>query len=320
MPRFGDNARTMNPLLQKIGSVAHRVRVGLYRRQPEWLSHRHNKQAPETDWDAVQAGIAMECRQRGVPFEAFDIDRKDFGAFSKQFRLPLFSLYARGCREKKILEHYIAFRMLRLKPGERYMDIASENSPFPELARKHLRVEAYSQDLTYPLGFHGNRIGSSADRLPVGDNWLDGASLQCAFEHFQGDIDTNFIRELARVLKPGGRCVIVPLYMGQRPLNIYDPILYADWDDSNADPETEIVAELSLGGYFERLYSPPSLKRILIPDIGLRYRLYHVTGKETLFPSITPGAREQVSRVRYALFIEKPADPDPAKPRATASR
>lgn len=295
----------MNQLLQKIDSITYMVRAKLYSRSREWLSHRHNRDFPDTDWKTLHRDLAAECRRHDVPLLEMKIDANDFENFMDQFRLSPLSLYARGCREKKMMEHYVAFRLLDLKPGDRYIDIASENSPFPELARQQLGLKTYSQDLTYPPGFRGDRIGSSADRLPVNDSWVDGTSLQCAFEHFQGDIDTNFIRELARVLKPGGRCVVVPLYMGQKALNIYDPILYADWNDANADPDAEVIAEIALGGHFERVYAPSTLKRILVPGIGLYYRLYHVVDKEKVFPSISPGSLEQLARVRYALLVEK---------------
>jgi len=291
---------------QKIGSIAYQARANQFKHSQEWLSHRHNKHFPKIDWKSVHDGIAAECRQRDIPLEELTVDKEDFNAFARRFRLPSFSLYARRCREKKMMEHYIAFLLMGLTPGNRYIDIASESSPFPDLAREKLGLETYSQDLTYAPGFHGNRIGSSADRLPIDDNWIHGASLQCAFEHFQGDIDSNFIREIARVLKPGGRCVIVPLYMSQKAVNLYDPLLYTNWDDIKADPETEIIAEIALGGHFERFYSPETLQRILISGIGLHYRMYHITGKEAVFPGITPYALEQLNRVRYALAIEKP--------------
>ena len=295
-------ARQLN---QKFDSIIYRFREKQYRHSPEWASHRHNKKIPETNWSVLHRVIADECRRRDIPFEELRIDADDFSQFARKFRISPFSLYALRSREKKVMEHYVAFKLLDLKPGNRYIDIASESSPFSGLARRKMGLEAYSQDLSYPKGLRGNRIGSSADNLPVSDNWIDGASLQCAFEHFQGDIDSNFIRELARVLKQGGRCVIVPLYVGQKALNIYDPLLYADWKDANADTDAEIIAELALGGHFERIYAPASLARILIPGLGLRYCVYYVTGKEDAFPEITAGAREQLSRIRYVLLIEK---------------
>jgi len=295
-------ARQLN---QKFDSIIYRFREKQYRHSPEWASHRHNKKIPETNWSVLHRVIADECRRRDIPFEELRIDADDFSQFARKFRISPFSLYALRSREKKVMEHYVAFKLLDLKPGNRYIDIASESSPFSGLARRKMGLEVYSQDLSYPKGLRGNRIGSSADSLPVSDNWIDGASLQCAFEHFQGDIDSNFIRELARVLKQGGRCVIVPLYVGQKALNIYDPLLYADWKDANADTDAEIIAELALGGHFERIYAPASLARILIPGLGLRYCVYYVTGKEDAFPEITAGAREQLSRIRYVLLIEK---------------
>ncbi|WP_425482769.1 hypothetical protein [Caldichromatium japonicum] len=42
---------------------------------------------------------------------------------------------------------------------------------------------------------------------------MRGASLHCAFEMFAGDDDVLFVQEAARLLVPGGRVVILPLYM-----------------------------------------------------------------------------------------------------------
>lgn len=291
-------------------SLRYRLAARRYRRSTTWRAHPHNRRFPPSDWPAVHAGVDATCRARGIPFEELRIDPAEFRAFMRTCPLPPLSLYALRCREKKVMEHHIAFRLLALRPGQRYLDVASESSPFPEVVRKHLGVDAYSQDLSYPPGIRGRRIGSNAAHLPVSDEWADAASLQCAFEHFAGDADSGFIRELARVLRPGGKCVIVPLYVGQRHLNIYDPLLADGWDPETGDPGATVIAEIELGGFFERVYAPDTLSRILIPGIGLSYRLFHVTGQERAFPTLTDAAREMLGRIRFALLVQKDQLPD----------
>ena len=42
---------------------------------------------------------------------------------------------------------------------------------------------------------------------------ITGASLQCAYEMFMRNDDTLLVEEVARMLKPGGKVAILPLYM-----------------------------------------------------------------------------------------------------------
>ncbi len=297
----------LKDIMQKTDSIVYKVRAAKFRNSHEWRSSAANKPFPKVDWEDHDGQIRAVCAENGVEVKDFSIDKSDFDAFKQKFKLPLMSLYALRCKEKKMMEHFIAYRLLDMKKDEIYVDIASENSPFPAIFRRQLDVDSYSQDLTYSPGFQEKLIGSSADDMPVNKDWIDKASLQCAFEHFMGDVDRNFMREMARTLKPGGKCVIVPLYTSGNLQNIYDPILFDDWDDSLADADSEIYAEIGLGGHFERNYSPESLTRIFIPDIGLRYTLFRITDKEA---AITDTSREsvgQVKRIRYAVLIAKPS-------------
>ena len=125
-----------------------------------------------------------------------------------------------------MIEHYISDKVLRLETNNIYVDVASENSPFPKMYRKKLGIMAYSQDITYKPGVRGFRdLVQAREKMPLKDESVDKISLHCAFEHFQGDIDRKFIQEVSRVLKKGGNGIIVPLYLGNEHLNIVDPLL-----------------------------------------------------------------------------------------------
>lgn len=290
---------------QKFSSFAYSVKAKKYRYSEEWKNHPHNIELPHIDWNELQDQISVVCKKNNVDFTTFEINPTQYRSFKDFFSPPPLSLYAINCRDKKMMEHFIAYDLLNLGKGDRYLDVASENSPFPEMLRDRMGVEAYSLDLTYKNGLHGYQIGASAGKIPIEDNWLDYASLQCAFEHFQGEIDSQFIRELSRILRPGGKCVILPLYMSTELVNIYDPLLYKSWQKKHADDDATIIAEIELGGFYERFYDPNSLRRIFIPDIGLNYRLYRIQGKKEALDKHDENTYRTVDRIRYALEIEK---------------
>lgn len=123
--------------------------------------------------------------------------------------------YPRNLPEKS-LEHYLAAQLLDLKPGQIYIDIASQNGAAAEIYGRLYGITAYQQDLDFPAGLNGRKIGGDAANMTLPESFADSMALHCSFEHFEGDSDSRFIREVERVLKPGGMCVIVPLYLSHQ--------------------------------------------------------------------------------------------------------
>lgn len=120
---------------------------------------------------------------------------------------------------EKLLEHWIAFDRLKLnnfRSGDIYVDVAAASSPWAHAVRKYLGIEAYAIDLgavgeaykNLPYYRTENATATSFTAASV-----KAASLHCAYEMFLGNDDVQFIREVARILAPGGKVVILPLYM-----------------------------------------------------------------------------------------------------------
>lgn len=279
---------------RKLLSLLYRVRAFFYRRSAAWAGSQFNVSppAPVDPGTAEQVLAASGCRLRD-----FHIDIHAFEAFKREMMFP--ALYAFGCRDKKLLEHFISFSLLKPGFGDTYIDVGSQDSPFPEaLLRRH--VNAFSQDLAYRAGIHRRRIGSGADRIPIPDGSVDCISLQCTFEHFNGKVDMLFMKELQRILRPQGKCCIVPLYLTARLVNYIDPLY--DRTDVLLDPDADIVGEIHLGGVFERTYSPDAfVRRVIASGRGLTYTLYRIHGVDAVSGS------PQVRRVQYALLAEKNA-------------
>lgn len=117
---------------------------------------------------------------------------------------------------EKWLEHFVSIDLLRPKPGEVFIDVASCSSPFPDILRERWGCRTYRQDWEYASGVDGDRIGGDAVALPIPAEFADGLSLHCSFEHFEQNRDFEFLREAERVLRPGGRLCILPLYTNRR--------------------------------------------------------------------------------------------------------
>jgi hypothetical protein len=117
---------------------------------------------------------------------------------------------------EKLLEHFVAWDMIGLDDAGRwpYVDIASAASPWAGILRKQ-GIEAYSLDrapdpsLT-KVDYYIQADATTTDFRP---DSIGSASLQCAYEMFEGTADTRLLLELGRILVPGGRAVILPLYM-----------------------------------------------------------------------------------------------------------
>lgn len=85
-------------------------------------------------------------------------------------------------------------------------------------------------------------IGSDGcDMAMVASASLDAIGLHCSFEHFEGDGDFRMVREAMRVLKPGGRLLIIPFYCGDRFTEVFKP-------------------EFAAGCQFHRYYDPPTFE------------------------------------------------------------
>ncbi|RQW88744.1 MAG: glycosyltransferase [Geobacter sp.] len=202
---------------------------------------------------------------------------------------------------EKCLEHYIAHKLTELKPGQVYIDIAAAGSNWTDCLLQR-GINAYSLDLSYPEGIHGNIIGANAAETPLPENSVNAMSLQCAFETFEGDNDKLFIRESKRILKESGKVVISPLYLDTRHF-----ILSSKNTDLSRVPLDEgalrICREDEYTETFSRHYSPEALaKRIFSNLDGLSAKVFYIDNLDE-FRVRFPGQRIYCD---FNLYLEKP--------------
>lgn len=194
---------------------------------------------------------------------------------------------------EKLLEHWISSQRLNLMsyaPDDIYVDIAAAGSPWAHTLRTRKGVAAHAIDLGE---FHAAYRDlpyyrmENACRTSFEDASVKGASLHCAYEMFMSDDDTRFIHEAARILQPGGRIVILPLYMHTHYCAYASPEHYGK---GYADPAAREYIRLGSEGIpSSRKYDALHLKhRVLDPilSLGMRYRLLALRNKDDLGDNI----------------------------------
>ncbi|MCP3166715.1 class I SAM-dependent methyltransferase [Myxococcus qinghaiensis] len=245
-------------------------------------------------------------RQAGIPYETFRFDVAGLERFWNELQAGS-AVLRHYCAvqpywEKRSQYHYSWTQLAPLLAREDavYVDIASTlNSPYLEVIRALAKTRnVFVQDLVFPPGINGHEIGGSAAELPLGNASVDAMTLHCSFEHFEGGADTGFIREAARVLRPGGRVCIVPLYLGEYAFTMCDP---AWGHDIRREAEPVIHLFPGWGERHGRFYGVDTLKqRVLEPAhaAGLKSRIIHFENILELHPTCY---------THFGLVLEKPA-------------
>jgi len=245
--------------------------------------------------------ITPHLIEAGLVVEPYSVDVAAFGAYVDRAGYSRLAYYDRGrapTAREKYLEHYVSLALLAPEPGQVLIDVASMNSPFADITAELYGLDTYRQDLMFPPGIDGRSIGGDAAAMPIPDAFADLLTMHCSFEHFEGDADSRFVREAARVLKPGGRLCSLPLYTA-RTYAIQTHARRWRMHDIVFDAGDPVYVADDWGPPFGRFYDAPSFVRRVVEQLGdLRLRLFSVTNVSDVGGSCY---------LRYAMLIEKPA-------------
>lgn len=208
------------------------------------------------------ASLKGRLIEAGVSVDEVRVDLADFEAWrGAASGLDRYYRSFGDMQIEKSLEHYLVERLLGLAAGDRYIDVASAGSPWAAVLRKR-RIEGYRLDLIYPDGVHGWEIGACATTSGLPDGFATALSTQCAFELFHGDSDLRFLHEAARVLAPGGRLAVLPLYLDDAYFLLRSP--YALPPAGADEPGATVVwRDDRFHAPFSRHYSPEAFARAI---------------------------------------------------------
>lgn len=254
-----------------------------------------------TQMDAIATGF----QNLDIPVQALRVPPDSFREFQKRLRFPpdYHGGVNGGVYEEKLLEHYLAYELnglAKFESADIYVDVAACTSPWARMLRES-GIQAWAIDLQVSPSFAELDYYQQQDatRTSFASASVRGMSLQCAFEMFCGDDDWRFIDECARILAPGGICVISPLYMHTHYCGYSTPEYFGR---GHADPGArEYIRHGFTGVPFSRKYDPATLaSRILkrADAAGLQHTLYRLVEQETLGKGIY---------CEFVLRLDKPA-------------
>lgn len=235
----------------------------------------------------IETALAAE----GVIVEDYAPPADDFEEFKSNNYFPA-SYHGGpegGLWDEKLLEHWISFSSLGLadfSDDDVYVDVAASTSPWAKVLRERHDLQSFAIDIAR-IGPEFRELSyyrrEDATGTKFASESVKGASLQCAFEMFQGAADQKLILELGRILAPGGKVLILPLYMHTHYCAYSTPEYYGrGFTDNGA---IEYIRFDTMGVPSSRKYDAVSLnERILktIKSCGMSYRLLALRNKEQL--------------------------------------
>ena len=253
----------------------------------------------KSGWNVVNSGIDNTSpsvvldilnlsRKAGINFIDYEINLDEYNNYFNNAEYKIrYPDYYLGNQIEKSLEHYLALSLLNLSKEDVFIDLASEHSPIPEIYARLTGATTYSQDIMYPPGINGNRIGGDACSMLVTDGFASKATLTCSIEHFEGNADTSLFYELSRVLKPGGIVCVVPFYIFKEQATQTDPTVSVP-SGVDFDRGTTIYCAKGWANRHGRFYSPSCLiKRIIKPvQDKFKFDFYHLKNAAEVDPSI----------------------------------
>ncbi len=159
--------------------------------------------------------MRKEFIDNGFEVIIYDIDKADFTQWLHEVNFPEeYSKAYGGVFTEKVLEHYLSSKLLDLNETDVFVDVAAASSPWYDLAEKRYNCKSFAVDLHLPPDKNDPRlIECDATSMPFDDESISKIALHCAYEMLENDADINLIKEANRVLRPGGKMVIIPLYM-----------------------------------------------------------------------------------------------------------
>ncbi len=283
MKGFVSKLRRHGPL----GSVRRGWLIG--QRKIGWLNFKfkgvRRYQAPtEQELSQIEAGL----EGMGIEVENFSPEVEEFNAFIAKdfFSSDYHGGKAGGVWYEKVLEHWISAKLLGVleySGDDIFIDVAAASSPWAHVLRDCCGIQSYAIDLIEATNSYRDlpyyRV-EDATATSFSDGSVSGIALHCAYEMFTDDADRKLIEEASRILKPGGKVVILPFYMHTHYCAYSTPEFYGK---GLSDPAAEEYLRMDCWGVpSSRKYDVEKLKeRVLDPIVnnGMKYRLLALRNK-----------------------------------------
>lgn len=165
-------------------------------------------------------------RNLGVSISTYRLSRACLEEFMADHIHEYFEYFQTGYGAyfvSKVAEHYLSLQLSNFTQGV-VVDVAAGVSPFHKIVTTiYPESQSYRQDLLFESGVHGDRIGGDACHMDIPTGSVDFITLHNSIEHFEGERDKEFIKEAARLLRPNGCAVILPIFVTDEHINYVNP-------------------------------------------------------------------------------------------------
>jgi SAM-dependent methyltransferase len=269
--------------------------------------------------DRLVHAIALEdLRQSGVDVEQLALTGPDHRAWVER-HVPDWSTRFRDVRHKKLLEFSITGHLLAPRREHVVLDAAGGMYTYVgavACAQRYLSDIRIPADVRRRVGPATQYLECDARAIPLPDASVDRISCHHSFEHFQQASDTGFLLEVQRLLRPGGRCAIVPLFVATRYVEATDRFTLRRKFDRRSlrliDPTASIPGGDWCGNY-ARIYDRRALHDRLLAHVDrerFRVRVVHVTLDAAAVPDMSLPFHRHVTAINHpmrALVIERRA-------------
>jgi PST family polysaccharide transporter len=233
-------------------------------------------------WNSLVDGFCKPLNYddiHGVDKTRINIESNKINSWFTNGNLEKF-IEKNGTFHKKGLEFYFSAHVLKLKSNDRILDAAGGRSGYLCALRGNgCEGELFLTDHIYTgvtKGSDGvNIVGGDISAIHLADSTVDKIACHHAFEHFQDNKDTAFVKEAYRILRPGGALAIIPLFVTDKYVECWNCNNIDKKFDSEAFLLIDETASIPGGdddGHFARIYDVKSLlRRVIEPAEALGF-------------------------------------------------
>jgi SAM-dependent methyltransferase len=267
--------------------------------------------------DRMVAALDLKDIQASrIEIGVVDFRGSDYASWLQNF-LPRQPFRFDDTRIKKLLELFTSFSLLQIQPSDVVMDAAGGAIGYVSAlncAGRYLQDISISQKVRTMVGPGVTCIESNAANIPLPDASIDKICCHHSFEHFQMESDMAFLKEVQRMLRPGGRACIVPIFIANHYVEVTDDFRF----DLKSDPRSKYVIDPTasipggkLCGSFARIYDLRAFIERVVDSIDFsRFKasLLEIRLDDQLTPDMSLACHKRVTAVNFpyrALTIER---------------
>lgn len=252
----------------------------------------------------------------GVEVDTLNINSDQYYEWVNTF-FPSWKTVFNHIEHKKLLELYSTFKLLDLRPSDVYLDAAGGRYTYInqlKCSKKILQDLHISEQFKTGMSKDVELLECGVSQISLEDEGVDKISCHHSFEHFQGDADIMFIREVQRLLRPKGRCCIIQVFIADHYVEITDKFSFDLRFDSRAkqiiDPSAAIPGGNGCGN-FARVYDLQAFQQRIVNNIDttrFKVELLELRMGNKVLPDLSLTCHKRVTAVNRpfrVLSIEK---------------